>query len=115
MTRVKELDRYFCLTTVCISAAWSLTLTVLHVLLLPDAALGGGALVALLGQRQGSQPRPRRTLAAGGFRVLQATVVTTAVVGLADHREGHPSEGPLQQRKKKQQHNMGLIIWDFQI
>lgn len=95
-----------------------LTLTIFHVLLLPNAALWCRALVSLFGQRQGSQPWPRRTLAAGSFGILQATVITSAVMRLADHREGHPSEGPLQEKRKKKRankHNMGLIIRDFRI
>jgi len=80
----------------CARCMRAVALTVLYVLLLPHAALRGGPLVALLGQRQRSEPRPRRALAARRLRVLRAAVVAAGVLGLADHGEGHPAKGPLE-------------------
>ena len=71
--------------------------TVLHVFLLSHTALGGGPLVPLLWQGEGSEAGAGGALAARRLRVLHAAVIATGVLRLADHGEGHPARSPLQE------------------
>lgn len=67
---------------------------ILGVLHLSYAAVGGGALIVILRQRQGTEARPRGRLAGWRLRLLQTTVVVTVLgrvlqlLGLAGGGEG---------------------------
>lgn len=69
-------------------------LTILRVLHLSYAAIGGGALIVVLGQGQGAKPGPRGRLAGWRLRLLQAAVVVAVLgrvlqlLGLAGGGEG---------------------------
>lgn len=72
---------------------------------LSDTAIGGGPFVVVLGQGEGADTGSRRAFAAGGLRLLQATVVVTLLgrVLLVLHWIGsgkrHSAMGELQWRR----------------
>lgn len=72
-------------------------LTVLGVLHFADAAVGRGALVVVLGQRQRADPRPGRRFGTGSLRLIQPAVVVAVqgsilqILRLAGSGEGHPA------------------------